>query len=104
MSLVSFSAFSSEILKDKLAELVNINSGSQNFKGVNQVQQKLGSWLESIGFSVEFIKNPEGQISGDLLIANYPGSSEKTLTLVMHADTVFEPTSPFQRMEILSVE
>jgi glutamate carboxypeptidase len=102
LSLVSFSAFSSDLLKEKLAELVNINSGSQNFKGVNQVQQKLGSWLESIGFSVEFIKNPEGEISGDLLIANYPGSSEKTLTLVMHADTVFEPSSPFQKMEILS--
>jgi glutamate carboxypeptidase len=102
LSLVSFSAFSSELLKDKLAELVNINSGSQNFKGVNQVQQKMGKWLESIGFSVEFIKNPEGEISGDLLIANYPGSSEKTLTLVMHADTVFEPSSPFQKMEFLS--
>ena len=101
-SLLSFSVFPSETLQEKLAELVNINSGTQNFKGVNQVQQKMGKWLESIGFNVEFIKNPEGEISGDLLIANYPGATEETLTLVMHADTVFEPSSPFQKMEILS--
>ncbi len=100
--ILSSSVFSSEVLHEKLRELVNINSGSQNFKGVNQVQEKLGKWLESIGFSVELIKNPEGEISGDLLIANYPGLTEETLTLVMHADTVFEPSSPFQKMEILS--
>jgi glutamate carboxypeptidase len=102
LSLVSLSAFSSVKLQDQLAELVNINSGTKNYAGVNQVQQKMGQWLESIGFTVEYIKNPEGNISGNLLLANYAGATAQTVTLVMHADTVFEPSSNFQKMQIVS--
>jgi glutamate carboxypeptidase len=102
LTLSSFTLIASENLSERLSELVNINSGTQNFAGVNQVQQKMGQWLQSLGFTVEYIKNPDGEISGDLLIANYLGTTTQTVTLVMHADTVFEPSSNFQKMQIVS--
>jgi glutamate carboxypeptidase len=102
LSLVCISVYSAESLPEKLTELVNINSGTKNYAGVNQVQEKMGQWLASIGFSIEYIKNPEGEISGNLLVANYTGATAETVTLVMHADTVFEPSSNFQKMQIVS--
>jgi glutamate carboxypeptidase len=52
-----------------------------------------------LGFQIEFKKNPEGEtVSAPMLIATYAGANPEQITFVMHADTVFEPSSPFQKM------
>lgn len=84
---------------DRLTELVKINSGSANIKGVLEVQNKIKPWFEAIGFSVTLVQNPEGEkISAPLLVAEMKGEKTETITFVMHADTVFEPTAKFQKI------
>ena len=83
-----------------LRELVDINSGTRNRDGVLAVQRKVAEQLEAIGFRCEWLDNPEGNsVSGPLLLASLPGADRKpVVTLVSHADTVFEPASPFQNL------
>jgi glutamate carboxypeptidase len=82
---------------DRLKEIVLINSGSANIEGVRKVQETVKPWFEELGFQVELKKNPlDEKRSGPMLVAHLKGKSSKTITFVMHADTVFEPSSPFQ--------
>ena len=84
---------------DRLTELVNMNSGSANIKGVLAVQKKISPWFEAIGFKVSLVPNPDGEmVSAPMLMAEMAGEKTETITFVMHADTVFEPNSPFQKM------
>lgn len=93
----SYSFASREI--DRLTEIVNINSGTGNLKGVLAVQNKIKPWFEAIGFKVTLVENPEGEkVSAPLLLAELKGEKAETITFVMHADTVFELTSPFQKI------
>jgi len=86
---------------DRLKEIVNMNSGSANIKGVTAVQEKIKPWFEEIGFKVELKKNPKGDtISAPMLIATYAGEKPDTITFIMHADTVFEIFAPFQKWEM----
>lgn len=87
---------------ERLKEIVAINSGSANIAGVQKVLNTIKPWFEELGFQVEFKKNPEGDsVSAPMLIATYAGSNPEQITFVMHADTVFEPSSPFQKMKML---
>jgi glutamate carboxypeptidase len=84
---------------DRLKEIVSINSGSANIQGVQSVMNKIKPWFEELGFQVEFKKNPDGEtVSAPMLIATYAGENPSSITFVMHADTVFEPSSPFQKI------
>ena len=86
--------------RERLETLVKINSGSENRDGVNQVQEIAKGWFTELGFKVELISNPEGEKkSGKLLEATLKGEKSNYLTFVMHADTVFEPSSPFQKIK-----
>jgi len=86
---------------DRLKEIVNINSGSANIKGVTAVQEKLKLWFEELGFKVELKPNPKGEsVSGPLLLATLAGEKPETITFIMHSDTVFEPSSPFQIVDM----
>jgi glutamate carboxypeptidase len=88
---------------DRLTELVNINSGSANIKGVTNIQNKIKPWFEALGFKVSLIPNPEGEkVSAPMLVAELAGEKPETITFVMHADTVFEPSSPFQKITMKS--
>ncbi len=69
-----------------LKEVVNIDSKTENIKGVNLVQNYLESELFKLGLKVLRFKNPSFQ-SGDLLVANTHKSSPYTVALVCHADT-----------------
>jgi len=90
---------------ERLKEIVAINSGSANIEGVKKVMNTIRPWFEELGFQVEFKKNPEGDsVSAPMLIATYAGANPEQITFVMHADTVFEPSSPFQKMTMLDVE
>ncbi len=86
---------------NRLTELVNMNSGSANIKGVLEIQKKIKPWFESLGFSVSLIDNPDGEkVSAPLLVAEMKGEKPETITFIMHADTVFEPSSAFQKAVI----
>ncbi len=88
---------------DRLTELVKLNSGSANITGVLAVQNKIKPWFEAIGFKVSLVPNPAGEnVSAPLLLAELIGEKSDTVTFVMHADTVFEPNSPFQKIKMAS--
>lgn len=84
---------------DDLEKMVNINSGTENIQGVSQISKSVGSRLEKMGFKLEWIKHPSGKYS-DLLVAKRVGEDKKFITLMAHADTVFEKTSAFQKMTL----
>ncbi|MGH7616829.1 MAG: M20/M25/M40 family metallo-hydrolase [Gemmatimonadaceae bacterium] len=82
-----------------LERLVNINSGTMNFSGVHEVADVLRPQFESLGFTTRWVDGTPFHRAGHL-IAEHPGTGPKIL-LIGHLDTVFEPTSPFQRFERL---
>ena len=78
-----------------LERLVNINSGTMNFAGVRAVADVLRPQLESLGFKVRWVDGAAFKRAGHL-IAEHPAAGPKIL-LIGHLDTVFEPSSPFQK-------
>lgn len=102
VTFVSYSARSDE-LSDQLQTIVSHNSGSANVPGVDWVQEWIKTRLQDMGFSVELIANPEGSdTSGKLLVGTLAGESKTYISLIMHSDTVFEPSAPFQKITFSS--
>jgi glutamate carboxypeptidase len=83
-----------------LEQLVNINSGTMNFAGVRQVADVLRPRFDALGFRTRWVDGAAFHRAGHL-IAEHPGPGPKIL-LIGHLDTVFEPSSPFQRFERLN--
>ena len=83
-----------------LERIVNINSGTMNFAGVRTVADALRPSLDALGFTTRWIDGAPFKRAGHL-VAEHPGPGPKLL-LIGHLDTVFEPTSPFQKWERLS--
>jgi glutamate carboxypeptidase len=89
-----------------LEQLVDINSGTMHLAGVLAVKDILVPRLEKLGFHVKWVPmDTVTQRAGDL-VAEHPcpegaGHCGKRLLLVGHMDTVFEPSSPFQRYAIV---
>jgi glutamate carboxypeptidase len=82
-----------------LERIVNINSGTQNFAGVKQVGDVLRAQFDALGFRTRWVDGAAFKRAGHL-VAEHPGPGPKLL-LIGHLDTVFEPTSPFQKFERL---
>ncbi len=83
-----------------LERLVNQNSGSLNFAGVEAVGRMMRAELEPLGFTVRWIPMAEAGRSGHI-VATHKGSGRgKRMLLIGHLDTVFEPDSPFQRFAL----
>ena len=82
-----------------LAALVNQNSGTMNFAGVEAVGRMLRAELEPIGFKVDWVDMKAAGRSGHIVARHKGGGRGKRLLLIGHLDTVFEPDSPFQRWE-----
>jgi glutamate carboxypeptidase len=80
-----------------LAQVVNINSGTMNFGGVRAVGAVLRAQLDDIGFTTRWIDGASFGRAGHL-VAEHRGAGPRVL-LIGHLDTVFEPSSPFQRFE-----
>jgi glutamate carboxypeptidase len=80
-----------------LAKIVNINSGTFNIPGVRAVSEAMDAELRALGFETRFI--PMDSIGRSAhLIATRKGAGRPIL-LIGHMDTVFEPSSPFQKFE-----
>ena len=80
-----------------LEKVVNINSGTQNLKGVRAVGDVFRGELDALGFRTEWVDGAPFHRAGHL-VAVHAGAGPRVL-LVGHLDTVFEADSPFQRFE-----
>jgi glutamate carboxypeptidase len=76
-------------------ESVNINSGTMNFEGVQRVGELFKVKLDALGFETHWVDGKPFNRAGHLL-AEHRGKG-KTMLLIGHLDTVFEPSSPFQQ-------
>jgi len=85
-----------------LEEVVNINSGSLNKKGVKKVGTVFNQAFKEIGFQTRWIDMPEEMNRAGHLFASIDGNRGKKLLLIGHLDTVFEENSPFQSFERLN--
>jgi len=90
-----------------LQRLVHINSGTMHFAGVEAVKDVIAPRLEALGFAVRWVPmQSETGRAGDLVAEHPcslgPGRCGKRMLLIGHMDTVFEPSSSFQRYEIVS--
>jgi glutamate carboxypeptidase len=81
-----------------LEQLVNINSGTFNPSGVSQVAQILDAEFQTLGFTTHSIPMDSVHRAPSLL-AEHHGTRGQRILLLGHMDTVFEPSSPFQKFE-----
>ncbi len=82
-----------------LEAMVNINSGTLNTAGVEQVARKMETELKALGFEVRWLPMSQVGRAGHI-VATHKGSGKgKRMLLIGHMDTVFEPDSPFQKYE-----
>jgi len=80
-----------------LEEVVNVNSGSMNFNGVYNVGQIFKSRLDALGFKTQWIDGKPFGRSGHLVGHHRGNRTGNTILLIGHLDTVFEPSSQFQK-------
>ncbi|OGX86886.1 M20/M25/M40 family metallo-hydrolase [Hymenobacter glacialis] len=84
-----------------LEQVVNINSGTLNVKGVREVGTVFQKEFEALGFKTEWVAMPVGMQRAGHLVAERKGSKGKRLFLIGHLDTVFEldmPAGKFTRL------
>ena len=80
-----------------LERVVNINSGTQNHPGVQEVGKVFRQELDALGFKTRWVDGAPFKRAGHL-IGEHAGTGPKIL-LIGHLDTVFEADSPFQKFE-----
>ncbi|MFK7956502.1 MAG: M20/M25/M40 family metallo-hydrolase [Lysobacterales bacterium] len=90
---------SSTEAQELLREVVGINSGTQNFSGVQSVGRVFQQRLEKLGFSTRWDDGSEFRRAGHLWAGH--GNSGTRFLLIGHLDTVFASDSPFQGVEEL---
>jgi glutamate carboxypeptidase len=94
--LPQLQAYQPELL-ERLAMLVNIDSGSGQTEGVNTIMAYLQQWLHDIGFDVTLHNSEQ---FGHNLVARLTGKGRLRLLLVGHVDTVYKvgavAIQPFQ--------
>ena len=98
--LATIEANNSEALQF-LEEVINMNSGTMNLKGVKEVGMVFKKEFEAIGFKAEWIEMPQEMERAGHLFAETEGEKGKKLLLIGHIDTVFEKDSPFQKFKMV---
>jgi glutamate carboxypeptidase len=73
---------------------VNINSGTLNTSGVRKVGDLYATELRKLGFTIEWVAEPDSLHRAGHLVATHVGKKGKKLFLIGHLDTVFEPDMP----------
>ncbi len=89
-----------------LEKLVDINSGTMNLPGVVKVKDVIEPELDALGFKSRWVPMQQLTARAGDLIAEHPcpqgsGHCGKKLLLIGHMDTVFEPSSTFQKYSIV---
>ncbi|NNE71261.1 MAG: M20/M25/M40 family metallo-hydrolase [Rhodothermales bacterium] len=97
--IASHVAANADAAIDLLEETVNINSGSMNFEGVRAVADVYIRELAAIGIQAEFEDGAAFNRAGHLVAHHAGTGTGPHLLLIGHLDTVFEPSSPFQRFD-----
>lgn len=82
-----------------LQRLVDVNSGTMNLAGVEEVGRMMRAELEPLGFTVRWVPMASVGRAGHLVAEHKGRKGKKRLLLIGHLDTVFEPSSPFQRFK-----
>lgn len=86
-----------------LRQLVEINSGTMNFEGVNAVEALLEPRFKALGFATHTV-NMDAVHRAKTLVAEHPcprpGACGKRMLLIGHMDTVFDKASPFQHWSV----
>ncbi len=82
-----------------LETLVNINSGTMNFAGVEHVGQIVSAELQALGFATRWHSMSATGRAGHVIAEHHGTGHGKRILLVGHLDTVFEKDSPFQRYQ-----
>ncbi len=95
-SIVEWSEAHVDEFAELLERLVNINSGTNNAKGVKAVGAILQTELKTLNFQTRWVDLPEEMERGGHLFAKRSGNKGKKLLLIGHLDTVFEPDDAFQ--------
>jgi glutamate carboxypeptidase len=85
-----------------LISSVNINSGTLNIEGVKKVGALYARQLEKLGFTVEWVNEPDSLHRAGHLVATHVGKKGKRLFLIGHLDTVFEPDMPANPFTMLN--
>ena len=80
-----------------LERMVNQNSGTMNFDGVEAVSEMMRAELEPLGFKVAWEEMAAVNRAGHLVATKTGMKGTKKLLLIAHLDTVFEADSPFQK-------
>ncbi len=80
-----------------LAKMVDQNSGTMNFAGVEAVGVMMRAELEPLGFTVVWKPMSATNRAGHLIATHKGKAGNKRLLLIGHLDTVFEKDSPFQK-------
>ena len=70
-----------------LAELVNIDSGTDDAAGLGRVEALLATHLRDVGAEVEIVAAPPA--AGKTVVGRLHGEGTKNLMLMIHYDTVF---------------
>jgi glutamate carboxypeptidase len=83
-----------EAMVSLLAELVGIDSGSYNKRGVDAVEDRLRAWLEAAGIACETFPNTR---FGNCMAARLPGGGDGPIVLMGHCDTVFPDGTAVER-------
>jgi glutamate carboxypeptidase len=89
-----------------LQQIVDINSGTMHPAGVEAVKDVLMPQLKSLGFEAHWVPmQSQTNRAGDLVAVHAcpqgEGKCGKRLLLIGHMDTVFEPSSTFQKYSIV---
>lgn len=80
-----------------LRKLVDQNSGTMNFAGVEAVGKMVRAELEPLGFTVAWKPMQAAGRAGHLIATRGGRQGAKRLLLIGHLDTVFEQDSSFQK-------
>jgi glutamate carboxypeptidase len=73
-----------------LRRMVELNSFTGNPEGVNQLGRLTADCFAPLGFSAEFIPSLHPHYGAHLALTR-PGTSERSIALISHLDTVFPP-------------
>ena len=95
--IVAFIDANNDAALKTLEQVVNINSGTQNFDGVRAVGKIFQQEFDALGFKTQWVDGTPFKRAGHL-VAEHAGPGPKLL-LIGHLDTVFEPNSPFQKFQ-----